>query len=213
MAQETIKLVTVSTLALISGLYIGSKIAKNRNVCVGKLKKNSVYKEKEMEKLAKENNHTDENNSDEEDEEDEEGEEEEHIVEIDSTELNNVPGEVRMALCVRTDIPMLKGKAAAQCCHAAVACYKLMSTNAYESYNPGMLNRWEIGGQAKITLKCPSSDDLDLMFAQAMSLGVNAYVVQDAGRTQVDPGTVTVLGLGPAPRSVLDQITGHLKLY
>jgi len=28
----------------------------------------------------------------------------------------------------------------------------------------------------------------------------------------VDPGTITVLGLGPAPVSTIDEITSHLKL-
>lgn len=30
--------------------------------------------------------------------------------------------------------------------------------------------------------------------------------------SQVAPGTMTVLGLGPAPVSEINQITGHLKL-
>lgn len=52
---------------------------------------------------------------------------------------------------------------------------------------------------------------MDLRF-KALALGVTAEVIQDAGRTQIDPGSLTVLGVGPAPKSVVDQITGHLKL-
>lgn len=47
---------------------------------------------------------------------------------------------------------------------------------------------------------------------KARSLGVTAEVIQDAGRTQIEAGSMTVLGVGPAPKSVVDQITGHLKL-
>lgn len=135
-------------------------------------------------------------------------------VEIDSTPLNGVPGEVRMTLIVRQDLKMGKGKAAAQCSHATLALYKKMSDLQSNAYNPQMLRRWEYGnGQAKITLQVPSQEDMDLLFATAMSLGVNAYIVHDAGRTQIAAGSATVLGLGPAPKSVMDQITSDLKLY
>jgi hypothetical protein len=30
----------------------------------------------------------------------------------------------KMVICVRTDLPMSKGKVAAQCCHGALAAYK-----------------------------------------------------------------------------------------
>jgi PTH2 family peptidyl-tRNA hydrolase len=36
--------------------------------------------------------------------------------------------------------------------------------------------------------------------------------VADAGRTEVDPGTVTCMGLGPEKQSVLDKITGELGM-
>ncbi|CCK68686.1 aminoacyl-tRNA hydrolase KNAG_0B02440 [Huiozyma naganishii CBS 8797] len=147
-------------------------------------------------------------------EDDEESEEEEEEYAVDSRELNEVPGEVRMALVVRQDLGMQRGKIAAQCCHAAVACYRLIAADpARESYNPQLLNRWLRGGQAKITLKCPDKGSLDELYAAAIALGVNASVVHDAGRTQIAAGSATVLGLGPAPKSVLDQITGDLKLY
>ncbi|ODQ65332.1 PTH2-domain-containing protein [Nadsonia fulvescens var. elongata DSM 6958] len=116
--------------------------------------------------------------------------------------------ESRMALIVRTDLGMEKGKAAAQCAHAALACYK-----ATMKYDMDMLNRWEHRGQAKITLKCRSQEEMDELFAKAISLGIVAKIIHDAGRTQIAAGSATVLGLGPAPKSVLDEITGKLKLY
>lgn len=135
-------------------------------------------------------------------------------IDIDSTPLNEIPGEVRMTLVVRQDLKMGKGKAAAQCSHATLALYKKITDPHSPAYNPEMVSRWEHGnGQAKITLQVPDQDGMDLLFAQAMSLGVNAYVVHDAGRTQIAAGSATVLGLGPAPKSVIDQITHDLKLY
>jgi PTH2 family peptidyl-tRNA hydrolase len=113
-----------------------------------------------------------------------------------------------MVLVVRTDIGMTKGKAAAQCAHAAIACYESL-----QKTNPALLKKWRRAGQPKITVQAKSQDELLTLQGIAMSLGVTAKSIMDAGRTQLDPGTMTVLGVGPAPRSVVDKITGHLKLY
>jgi len=37
-------------------------------------------------------------------------------------------------------------------------------------------------------------------------------LVKDAGHTEIPPGTVTVVGIGPGPRSEIDKITGDLQL-
>lgn len=42
--------------------------------------------------------------------------------------------------------------------------------------------------------------------------GIFTFVVVDAGRTQIAAGSRTVLAIGPAPKTLVDQITGHLKL-
>lgn len=55
-------------------------------------------------------------------------------------------------------------------------------------------------------------EELETLRAIAHSLGVTAEVIADAGRTQIEAGSLTVLGVGPAPKSVVDKVTGHLKL-
>lgn len=114
----------------------------------------------------------------------------------------------KMVLVIRTDLHMTKGKIAAQCAHAALACFKSIQRS-----NPEILARWERFGQAKITLQVKSEEELQLLQAKAVSLDVTARLVRDAGRTQIAAGSATVLGLGPAPISVIDKITGGLKLY
>ena len=47
----------------------------------------------------------------------------------------------------------------------------------------------------------------------ARQKGLVTTIIHDAGHTQVDPGTATVLGIGPGPASVIDSVTGHLRLY
>lgn len=64
----------------------------------------------------------------------------------------------------------------------------------------------------KVALQVKSEEELELLQAQAISLGLVAEVIQDAGRTQIAAGSHTVLGIGPAPRSIVDKVTGGLKL-
>ena len=57
-------------------------------------------------------------------------------------------GNCKMVLVVRTDLKMGKGKAAAQCSHAAVGAYKIAKKNS-----PSILRAWERMGQPKIVTK------------------------------------------------------------
>ncbi|THV68701.1 PTH2-domain-containing protein [Aureobasidium pullulans] len=119
----------------------------------------------------------------------------------DSTE------ECKLVLVVRTDLGMTKGKIAAQCSHATLACYKTL----LRQQSP-ILKRWEGYGQAKVAVQVKSEEELMILQAQAISLGICGQIIHDAGRTQIASGSATVLGVGPAPKSMVDQVTGHLKL-
>ncbi|KAF9769829.1 hypothetical protein IL306_012686 [Fusarium sp. DS 682] len=120
--------------------------------------------------------------------------------------------ECKLVLVVRTDLGMTKGKIAAQCSHATLACYKALSRAPANSPQSQILKRWERLGQAKIAVQVKSQDEMLELRRKARSLGITAEVIQDAGRTQIEAGSMTVLGVGPAPRSLVDQVTGGLKL-
>ncbi|XP_064619956.1 peptidyl-tRNA hydrolase 2, mitochondrial-like [Lineus longissimus] len=122
--------------------------------------------------------------------------------------MSEIPGEFKMVLVVRTDLKMGKGKVAAQCSHAAVnCCQKLLRSDAQ------VLRQWEYRGQAKVVLKTDTEASLLELAKHARALGLTAAVIQDAGRTQIAPGSKTVLGVGPGPASLVDQVTGQLKLF
>lgn len=104
-------------------------------------------------------------------------------------------------------LAMTIGKIAAQCSHATLACYKYIS----KAPDSPILKRWERGGQAKVALQVKTEEEMLLLQAQALSLGLCARVIQDAGRTQIASGSRTVLGI-LGPKSVVDSVTGHLKL-
>lgn len=116
--------------------------------------------------------------------------------------------EIKMVLAVRTDLGMTKGKIAAQCGHATLACYKYMLNSPA---GPAILKKWESYGQAKIAVQVKSEEEMETLQALAISLGLCARIIHDAGRTQIAAGSATVLGV-LGPKSVVDQVTGHLKL-
>ncbi len=111
---------------------------------------------------------------------------------------------LKQALIVRTDLGMGKGKMAAQAAHGSVM--------AYLKAEPEARAEWVDSGMKKIVLKVNSEKDLAVMFQKAKKAGLPAALVQDAGHTQIDPGSKTVVGIGPAEESELDELTGELKL-
>ncbi|GAB1861444.1 peptidyl-tRNA hydrolase [Camponotus japonicus] len=113
----------------------------------------------------------------------------------------------KLILVIRTDLKMGKGKVAAQCSHAAVAAYKAARKH------PKILKAWEESGQAKITLKVDSEAALVEIAKQAKAVGLLSNIVHDAGHTQIPAGSKTVCGVGPGPAKLIDQVTGHLKLF
>ncbi|KIL71042.1 hypothetical protein M378DRAFT_155991 [Amanita muscaria Koide BX008] len=103
---------------------------------------------------------------------------------------------------------MTSGKVAAQCGHATLACYKALTKK-----NLKLVQHWERTGQAKIALKANSEEQLMELEAIAKSLNICARSIRDAGHTQVESGTRTVLAIGPAPVELVNQVTGKLRLF
>jgi PTH2 family peptidyl-tRNA hydrolase len=125
----------------------------------------------------------------------------------DSSKWGYKDAPYKMVLCVNQELAMGKGKIAAQCCHAAVACYQIAKKQC-----PGGLAAWERTGCAKIALKCPTQEEMETIAVLALSKDIPVYLVEDAGRTQIAAGSRTVLGLGPAPVSAFQGVSDHLKL-
>ena len=77
------------------------------------------------------------------------------------------------------------------------------------------VRQWETFGQAKVALKAPEGgkEALEILQNKAKKEGLASVIIHDAGRTQIESGTATVLGIGPGPSDIVDKVTGHLKLY
>ena len=112
---------------------------------------------------------------------------------------------MKQAIVARADIGMGEGKLAAQVAHA--------SLSAYEDTDPGARKEWKGSGQKKVVLQADSESQLFALAEKADTEGLPHAIVRDAGHTQLDPGTVTALAVGPAADDRVDAVTGDLSLY
>jgi PTH2 family peptidyl-tRNA hydrolase len=112
-----------------------------------------------------------------------------------------------MVLVVRGELRLTAGKAAVQVAHAAVDLVELCHAKF-----PRELETWMSQGQKKIAVVASTLDILEDLQRRARNLRLPTALVQDAGLTEVPPGTITVLGIGPAAGSQLDPLTGDLPL-
>jgi len=112
---------------------------------------------------------------------------------------------VKLALVVRTDLDMGRGKIAAQVAHAAVAA-------TLASLGTADLAAWLAEGQPKVVLRVRTAGQLEDVVRQARAGGLPVEVISDAGRTQVTPGTLTCCALGPAESQRIDAVTAGLAL-
>ena len=64
----------------------------------------------------------------------------------------------------------------------------------------------------KVVLRCASEAELLALADQAQAAGLPTMLIRDAGRTVVEAGTPTCVGIGPDEISKIDAVTGALKL-
>src|SRR5215472_15903966 len=111
----------------------------------------------------------------------------------------------KLALVVRTDLDMGRGKIAAQVAHAAV-------TAVLAAAGTPDFAAWLADGQPKVVLKVAGEEQLRDIVARALGAGLPAETIDDAGRTQVTPGTLTCCAIGPAQANRVDGVTAGLSL-
>jgi PTH2 family peptidyl-tRNA hydrolase len=110
----------------------------------------------------------------------------------------------KQCLIIRNDVKMSCGKRCAQAAHASIG--------AYNTADKTLQKAWFSEGQKKVVLKANDERTLYELKVIAEHAGISSSLIQDAGLTEIPPGTVTALGLGPARTEDLDKITGNLNL-
>lgn len=118
-----------------------------------------------------------------------------------------VKGQVKLVCVVNQSLKMGKGKLAAQVGHASVEAFLRAGVS-----HPAHVDAWLASGQKKICVKVPDETYFQSLLEAAHNQHLPVHLVRDAGHTQIPRGSKTVLALGPFDESVLDVITGDLKL-
>jgi PTH2 family peptidyl-tRNA hydrolase len=113
----------------------------------------------------------------------------------------------KQVIVVRNDLKMSRGKIAAQAGHAAVSAAEEARKKC-----SGWWKAWMKEGQCKIAVKAESEQELLELEKKAEKSKLPTALIVDRGLTELPPGTVTCLGIGPAPSAQVDAVTGQLPL-
>jgi peptidyl-tRNA hydrolase, PTH2 family len=113
----------------------------------------------------------------------------------------------KQVIIVRRDLNMGTGKIAAQVAHAAV-----MGAERVKASRREWFNSWFGAGQAKVVVKVKNIEELMDVRMRAEKMNLPVVQVQDSGLTQIPSGTITCIGIGPAPSDLIDKVTFELKL-
>jgi peptidyl-tRNA hydrolase, PTH2 family len=115
--------------------------------------------------------------------------------------------EYKMAIVVRKDLKMKCGKIAGQTAHATLMAYRRQVGRDND-----IAWEWIFQNQPKIVLKARSEEKIHELEEKCEDRKVNYALVRDAGRTQIEPNTLTAIGIGPDLIEKIDEIVGDLKL-
>jgi PTH2 family peptidyl-tRNA hydrolase len=113
---------------------------------------------------------------------------------------------MKQAIVFRSDLKIGKGKLAAHAAHAGITGYEKVMKR-----NPEVIETWLNEGQKKIVLKVDSEKDLIDLF-QKVKGNIPCEIIRDAGLTQVEPGTMICMVIGPWAEGEIDRFTKDLKL-
>jgi PTH2 family peptidyl-tRNA hydrolase len=102
---------------------------------------------------------------------------------------------------------MGKGKMAAQACHASIQAYLHA-----QKISPSAVMYWMNEGQKKVVLKVNSEKELLEIFRDVNIDGLPCSLIRDAGKTQIEPGSLTAVGIGPEKEDKISKVTKNLKL-
>jgi PTH2 family peptidyl-tRNA hydrolase len=128
---------------------------------------------------------------------------------------------IKQVIVVRADLKLRRGKECAQVAHAASMWLRDYALEAHDSSDRGhppasllsVQHAWLVGNYRKIVVKATSDSQLRDLYAAAVARGLEAHLVTDDGLTEVPPGTITALAIGPHSEDAFVGLTDDLPLY
>ncbi len=111
---------------------------------------------------------------------------------------------MKQVIIMRGDLPISRGKIAAQACHASLGSYKKADKR--------IIQKWEKEGGKKVVVKVQDLKELYEYFEIVKATDMPYFLVRDAGHTELPQSTITCLGIGPEKDEKIDKITKDLKL-
>ena len=114
----------------------------------------------------------------------------------------------KMVIAVRKDVKMSPAKMAVQVGHAVLGC-----SNLVREFDENLYWRYFVEGQPKIVCEVQTLDSIYDLQEKCIAFNVIYYVVKDFGLTELNPDTVTCIGIGPDEVEKINKITKRLKLY
>lgn len=111
---------------------------------------------------------------------------------------------MKQVIIMRGDLPISKGKIAAQACHASLGSYKKADKR--------IIQKWEKEGGKKVVVKVQDLKELYEYYEIVKATDIPYFLVRDAGHTELPQSTITCLGIGPEEDEKIDMITRDLKL-
>lgn len=113
-------------------------------------------------------------------------------------------GSFKQVIVVNKSLGMSQGKLAAQVAHASIL-------SMFEA-SEGIVCGWLDNSYPKIVLQVETTQDLFDLQEKANELKLPSALVIDEGRTELSNGSITCLGIGPATKELIDEVTGKLRL-
>lgn len=120
----------------------------------------------------------------------------------------------KQVIVVREDLKMSPAKLAVQVAHASVgAIYAGVGSNDIPRLPAATLKNWFGEGFRKVILKAKDETQIWDLAKECQKQEIPYFVVHDFGLTELEPNTLTCIGIGPDLNQNIDKITGRLGLY
>lgn len=137
---------------------------------------------------------------------------------------------MKQVIVMRKDLNMRKGKMIVQGAHACMGFFigsdiqpdmNYLLSDDYDpppyDYKQGTSKyqnfmKWVPSGMTKVCVGVESKEELDAIVSAAKEAKLVVHTVTDAGKTELESGTITCCAIGPNDDEEIDKITGHLRL-